>query len=170
MGYTSEITPALTGFVDGLSQSLESGLILLVDYGLPMRDYYAPERSSGTLACHYRHRMHPDPFFYPGLQDITAWVDFTRVANAADDAGLDVLGYTTQAQFLLAGGIEQEYARRMELSGTEPDPRERIRLGAGLKTLMMPGQMGENFKVMALGRRLPGGPASICENDLLHLL
>jgi len=170
VGYTSELAPATSGFIGGLSRSLERGLILLVDYGLPMRDYYDPERSDGTLACHYRHRMHPDPFFYPGLQDITAWVDFTRVANAADDAGLDVLGFTTQAQFLLAGGIEQEYARRMELPGTASDLREQVRLGAGLKTLLMPGQMGENFKVMALGRRLSGGPASVCENDLLHLL
>jgi SAM-dependent MidA family methyltransferase len=166
-GYTSEVAPVMTGFIDGLSRSLERGLILLVDYGLPMRDYYNPERSSGTLACHYRQRMHPDPFFYPGLQDITAWVDFTRVANAADDAGLDVLGYTTQAQFLIAAGVEEEYARRME---SATDLREQVRLGAGLKTLMMPGQMGENFKLMALGRHLPGGPASICENDLLHLL
>jgi SAM-dependent MidA family methyltransferase len=170
VGYTSEIAPVMPGFIDGLSQTLERGLILLIDYGLPMRDYYAPDRSSGTLACHYRHRMHADPFFYPGLQDITAWVDFTCVANAAVDADLDVLGFTTQAQFLLAGGIEQEYARRMEKSGASSDPREQLSIGAGLKTLMMPGQMGENFKVMALGRRLARGPASVCQNDLLHLL
>jgi SAM-dependent MidA family methyltransferase len=173
-GYTSELAPALPGFIGGLSQSLERGLILLIDYGLPRQTYYAPERSSGTLTCHYRHRMHADPFFYPGLQDITAWVDFTRVADAATDAGLDVLGFTTQAQFLLAGGIEQEYALLLEGSGEEPganlDPREQIRIAAGLRTLMMPGQMGENFKVMALGRCVPHGPASVCDNDLLHLL
>jgi len=135
-----------------------------------MRAYYDPERSSGTLACHYRHRMHADPFFYPGLQDLTAWVDFTGVANAAAAADLDVLGFTTQAQFLLAGGIDQEYALLMERSGVARDQREQIRIAAGLKTLMMPGQMGENFKVMALGRHLSHGPASVCENDLLHLL
>lgn len=170
VGYTSELCPATHGFMDGLSQSLERGLILLMDYGLPMQAYYSHERSSGTLACHYRHRMHADPFFFPGLQDITAWVDFSRVANAAAEAGLDVLGFTTQAQFLLAGGIEEEYARLIEESGADPDPREQLRIAAGLKTLIMPGQMGESFKVMALGRRLKRGPASVCENDLLHLL
>jgi SAM-dependent MidA family methyltransferase len=170
VGYTSELSPAMHGFVGGLSRSLERGLILLIDYGLPMRAYYDPERSSGTLVCHYRHRMHADPFFYPGLQDLTAWVDFTGVANAAAAADLDVLGFTTQAQFLLAGGIDQEYALLMERSGVARDQREKIRIAAGLKTLMMPGQMGENFKVMALGRHLSHGPASVCENDLLHLL
>lgn len=169
-GYASEWSPVLDGFIAGLSQSLERGLILLIDYGLPMQAFYAPERSSGTLVCHYRHRMHADPFFYPGLQDITAWIDFTRVANAASTADLDVLGFTTQAQFLLTGGVEEEFALLMERSGAAQDSREQIRIAAGLKTLMMPGQMGENFKVMALGRQLPQGPASICANDLLHLL
>jgi len=169
-GYTSEICPGMSGFIDGLSRSLERGLILLVDYGLPGRAYYDPERSRGTLACHYRHRRHEDPFFYPGLQDITAWVDFTGVANAADAADLDVLGFTTQAQFLLAAGVEEEFARLMEQSGAGDHPREQIRIAAGLKTLMLPGQMGETFKVMALGRQLSRGPAAICENDFLHLL
>jgi SAM-dependent MidA family methyltransferase len=169
-GYTSELSPAMHGFVGGLSRSLERGLILLIDYGLPMRAYYDPDRSSGTLACHYRHRVHADPFFFPGLQDITAWVDFTCVADAAAEADLDVLGFTTQAQFLLAGGIDQEYALLMEESGAVRDQREQMRIAAGLKTLMMPGQMGETFKVMALGRQLSRGPASVCENDLLHLL
>ena len=169
-GYASELCPALPGFVDGISSSLERGLILLIDYGLPRSDYYSQERSSGTLACHYRHRMHTDPFFYPGLQDITAWVDFTSVAEAATDADLDVLGFTTQAQFLLAAGVEEEFASLLERSGADRDPREQIQIAVGLKTLMMPGQMGENFKVMALGRQLPHGPASVCVNDLLHLL
>jgi len=170
VGYASELCPALHGFVGGLSDALEQGLMLLIDYGLPRSDYYSPERSSGTLACHYRHRMHADPFFYPGLQDITAWVDFTGVAEAAADAGLEVLGFTTQAQFLLAAGVEEEFASLLERSGADRDAREQIRIAAGLRTLMMPGQMGENFKVMALGRKLPHGPASVCENDLLHLL
>ncbi|HJP40023.1 MAG: SAM-dependent methyltransferase [Gammaproteobacteria bacterium] len=169
-GYASEWSPVIDGFMAGLSQSLERGLIMLIDYGLPMKAFYSPERASGTLVCHYRHRMHTDPFFYPGLQDITAWIDFTRVANAAAVADLDVLGFTTQAQFLLGGGVEEEFALLTESSGAAQDPREQIRIAAGLKTLMMPGQMGENFKVMALGRQLPQGPASVCANDLLHLL
>ncbi len=169
-GFTTELSTAVPGFISGLSRSLKQGLILLIDYGMPMQDYYDPARSGGTLTCHYRHRMHADPFFYPGLQDITAWVDFTRVANAAAAARLDVLGFTTQAQFLLAGGVDEEYALLMERSGAAMDSRKQIQISAGLKTLTMPGQMGENFKVMALGRQLPHGPASVCENDLLHLL
>lgn len=169
-GYTSELSQAIHGFVGGLAQSLERGLILLIDYGLPRRGYYSADRSSGTLACHYRHRMHADPFFYPGLQDITAWVDFTRVATAATEADLDVLGFTTQAQFLLASGVDQEYGLLTERPGVARDSREQLRIAAGLKTLMMPGEMGEHFKVMALGRQLPNGPAAVCENDLLHLL
>ena len=170
VGYTSEIVPAMSGLIGGLSRSLARGLILLIDYGLPMQAYYAPERSSGTLACHYRHRMHTDPFFYPGLQDITAWVDFTRVANAAVEVGLEVLGFSTQAKYLLASGIEQEYTRYMESAVAGSDAREQARIAAGLRTLIMPGMMGESFKVMALGRHLSRGPASICEGDLLHLL
>lgn len=169
-GYTSEICSFMPGFIDGLSRSLERGLIVLVDYGLPGRAYYDPERSHGTLACHYRHRRHEDPFLYPGLQDMTAWVDFTGVANAAAEAELEVLGFTTQAQFLLAAGVEEEFALLMETSGAADHPREQVRIAAGLKTLIMPGQMGETFKVMALGRQLSRGPASICENDFLHLL
>jgi len=169
-GYSSEYCPATRGFIGGLSQSLARGLILLIDYGMSARDYYAPGRSGGTLACHYRHRRHTDPFFYPGLQDITAWVDFSRVADAAGDADLNVLGFTTQAQFLVAAGIEQEHARLMENPDVAREPREQLRIAAGLKTLLMPGEMGENFKVLALGRELAHGPASVCRNDRLHLL
>lgn len=170
VGYTSEFCPTLDGMIGGLSKSLERGLILLIDYGLSRQDYYCPERSSGTLACHYRHRRHTDPFFYPGLQDITAWVDFTRVATAATDAGLDVLGFTTQAQFLLAGGIDQEFTRLSESTEFAEHARQHLQLAAGFKTLMMPGQMGENFKVMMLGRDLRHGTESVRANDLLHLL
>lgn len=170
VGYTSELSSALRGFVGGVSRSLERGLILFIDYGLPVKSYYDPERSSGTLACHYRHRMHADPFLYPGLQDITAWVDFSSVADVSSQAGLDVLGFTTQAQFLLAGGVDEEFALLMESPRVAGDSREQIRLAAGLKTLMMPGQMGENFKVMALGRGIERGPVSVCQNDLSHTL
>ena len=167
-GYTSEFVPSLPGFIASLSNSLESGLILFIDYGLPERAYYDPGRCRGTLACHFRHHRHEDPFLYPGLQDITAWVDFTRLAEAATAAQLDVLGYTTQAQFLIAAGIEQDFAERMaEFSA---DQQEQIRLSAGLRTLLMPGEMGESFKVMALGRNVADGPGPVCANDLLHLL
>ncbi len=169
-GYTSEFCPAMDGLIGSLSTLLQRGLILLIDYGFSQQDYYRPERSSGTLSCHYRHRMHADPFFYPGLQDITAWVDFTRVADVASVAGLDVLGFTTQAHFLLAAGIQEEFALLSESAESAADSRLQHQIASGLKTLMMPGQMGETFKVMALGRGMPRGPDAVCAKDLLHLL
>ncbi|MBC8028460.1 MAG: SAM-dependent methyltransferase, partial [Steroidobacteraceae bacterium] len=98
-GYVSEVCLSFHPWVASVAQVLEQGVALLVDYGLPRSQLYHPERSSGTLRCHFRHRAHDDPFVHVGLQDITAWVDFTRVAEAADDAGLEVMGFATQAAF-----------------------------------------------------------------------
>ena len=119
----------------------------MFDYGVSRREFYAEERDDGWLRCHFRHHAHNDPLILVGIQDITTWVDFTTVAEAAQDAGLDILGYTAQAQFLIGGGLEDEMAtyaglpieRQMELSGQ-------------VKTLTLPGEMGENFKCIALGR------------------
>ena len=116
----------------------------LADYGLPRAHYYHPQRGAGTLRCHYRHRAHDDPFAWPGLTDITSWVDFTAVAEAAAAAGLDVAGYATQAHFLLDAGLQEELA-----GGDSPVPP---RLAQQAKTLLLPGEMGERFKIMALGR------------------
>lgn len=143
-GYCSELGSAADGWIASLAASLEAGVALLIDYGYPRREYYHPERRDGTLMCHYRHRAHADPFVYPGLQDITAFVDFTAVAEAAVAGGLDVLGYNTQGLFLLGCGIT-------ELAHSD-EAREQVRLAQQIRTLTLPGDMGERFKVMALGR------------------
>ena len=121
--------------------------LLLIDYGFGRREYYHPQRAQGPLMCHYRHRAHDEPFFLPGLQDLTAHVDFTAVAEAGIDAGLKMLGYTTQAQFLINSGITGL------LEGQAGDaPVARFVLAAGVQKLLSPAEMGELFKVIALGR------------------
>jgi len=160
-GYTSEFCPGLGPWIAGLAACLTRGLILVCDYGLPAREYYHPQRQDGTLICHYRHRAHADPFRWPGLQDITAWVDCTAAAQAGVAAGLTLAGYTTQAQFLVANGV---------LDAAPPeDPVEQARHAAGLRRLLLPGEMGERFKVLALGRGLPDRPLNV-GRDLRHLL
>ena len=145
--YVSEICPAAAGLMTDLATSLKRGMVLLIDYGYPRSLYYHPERSGGTLMCHYRHHAHDEPFFLPGLQDITAHVDFTGIAEAAADAGLSVAGYTTQARFLLNCGIT-------ELLG-ETSPEDALAWlpeAAVMKKLLSPTGMGDLFKVMALTR------------------
>jgi SAM-dependent MidA family methyltransferase len=137
--------------VRGLAGALEQGMLLLADYGYPRREYYHPQRSQGTLMCHYRHRTHDDPFLWPGLQDLTAHVDFTAVAEAAVAAGLDVAGYATQAGFLLDCGIEQ----LLQAQG-EPASATYLRAVQQAKTLLMPGEMGERFKFIALTKGIDG--------------
>ncbi len=141
-GYRSEVRPVVRGFVAALADALADGSITLIDYGLVRREYYHPERAGGTLLCHYRHRAHADPFLYPGLQDIGVWVDFSACAAAASAAGLDVAGFTTQAQFLLANLPADA------LAGAGAD----LRRAAALKTLLLPGEMGERFKVLKLAK------------------
>jgi len=149
-GYTSEICPALGPWVASLADSLAEGVILLADYGLPRAEYYAAQRSDGTLICHYRHRAHADPFLWPGLQDITAWVDFTSVAEAGTRAGLVLEGFTTQAAFLAANGLA-------EMVAGEPEDARRARLANESRQLVLPGEMGERFRFIGLSRGL--GPA-----------
>lgn len=147
-GYVSEICPGLRPWLASLADVFSRGVMLFIDYGYPRAEYYHPQRAMGTLVCHYRHRAHDDPLILPGLQDITAFVDFSAVAESASDAGLDVLGYAPQAQFLLAAGlldiVQQLSAGR--------DEREILLLAQQVKTLTLPGEMGERFKVLALGR------------------
>lgn len=146
-GYCTELAVEARQWVGQLGQCLQHGLILLIDYGFPRHEFYHPQRSDGTLMCHYRHRAHDDPFVYPGLQDITAHVDFTAVAEAALEAELSVYGYSSQAMFLLGCGLTDM------VEGVEDDA-ERIRLAQQVKTLTLPSEMGELFKVMALGSGL----------------
>ncbi len=148
-GYLVEFHPELPGWLAGLAHALLRGVAFLFDYGGSARELYAPERWMGTLRCHLRHHAHDDPLVHPGLQDITAWVDFSRVAASAKQAGLDLLGYTMQAHFLLGCGLAQVYEQAFaEVSGEA----DQLRLAQGFKTLMMPGEMGERFKVIALGK------------------
>jgi SAM-dependent MidA family methyltransferase len=149
-GYRSELCPMLPAWFRALGASLARGSLLLVDYGLVRSDYYHEQRADGTLVCHYRHRAHADPFLYPGLQDITAWVDFSAGADAAAAAGFEAAGFTTQGQYLLSvlAALPPELA--VELSS----PREQ----SALKTMILPGEMGERFKVLLL-RKGVSGPA-----------
>ena len=149
-GYTSEICLAFQPWIASLAGHLEEGVALLIDYGLPRAQLYHPERDTGTLRCHFRHRAHDDPFLNVGLQDITAWVDFTRVAEAADDAGLAVHGFATQAAFLIGAGIESLLTAEMQAAGD--DIRTQTRLAGEARRLLLPGEMGEVFKVIALTR------------------
>jgi SAM-dependent MidA family methyltransferase len=163
-GYRSEVCLRLSPWVAALAACVSDGLILLCDYGLGRREFYHPDRSDGTLICHYRHRAHPDPFLHPGLQDITAWVDFSAVAAAAAGCGLQLAGYATQAHFLLDAGIERELSASADAGGI-PD----LRLVQQAKTLLLPGEMGERFKVMALTRGT-GMIDGFKLRDLRHLL
>lgn len=146
-GYVSEICPAAGGLVASLAERLEHGVLLLADYGFSRREYYHPQRIRGTLMCHYRQYAHDDPLLYPGLQDITAHVDFSAVAEAGADQGLQLLGYTNQAQFLLNCGITDLLG---EISPA--DSAAYLPLVAQAQKLLSPAEMGELFKVMALGR------------------
>lgn len=159
-GYRSELCPMLPAWVGTLAGMLERGSLLFTDYGLVRAEYYHEQRTTGTLVCHYRHRAHEDPFFYPGLQDITAWVDFSACADAAEGAGLPVAGFTTQGQYLASTLAALPLGLRVDLSS----PREQ----SALKTLMLPGEMGERFKVLLLRKGGAGPP--LPGRDLRHRL
>jgi len=145
VGYQSEICLDLPGWIGTITDCLSRGVALLIDYGYPRSEYYHRDRSGGTLVCHYRHRAHFDPFVWPGLTDLSAFVDFTAVAEAAAHHQLDIGGFTSQAGFLLSLGI-QDF---LEQAGST---REHLRLAGEIKRLVMPAEMGEKFKVMALSR------------------
>jgi SAM-dependent MidA family methyltransferase len=161
-GYRSELCPMLKPWIAALGAALSRGAVLIIDYGLGRGEYYHPQRAGGTLRCHYRHRAHEDALLYPGLQDISAWVDFTRVAEAAVDAGLDVAGYCTQAAFLLANGIESDLAAGSAV--------EQARLASQARQLLLPEEMGETFKVMALTRGEPPPLRGFAYQDLRRSL
>ena len=151
VGYESEICPGLNAWIAGLGAALARGALLLVDYGYPRREYYHLQRNRGTLLCHYRHRVHDDPFLWPGLQDITASVDFTAVAEAALAADLAVAGYTSQANFLLGCGLTEL------LAGADPGSQPSyLKLAREAKLLTLPGEMGERFQAMLLTRGIDG--------------
>ncbi|MHB1174521.1 MAG: class I SAM-dependent methyltransferase [Sulfuriferula sp.] len=144
-GYVSEINLAAGAFIKSLAQCLQRGALVLIDYGFGEREYYHPQRNRGTLMCHYRHHAHDDPFYYPGLQDITAHVDFTAIAVAGIEAGMRLAGYTSQAQFLINCGITGLLART-----PASDAGAYLPQASALQKLMSPAEMGELFKVIAL--------------------
>jgi SAM-dependent MidA family methyltransferase len=158
--YQSEFQLAASGFIRALGRSLERGAALLIDYGFPRREYYHPQRGAGTLMCHYRHRAHDDPFFLPGLQDITVHVDFSAIARAGAEAGLELLGYANQAQFLVNCGITDLLAETPAADAGHYAP-----LAAQAQKLLSPAEMGELFKVIALGKGVAGPLAGFAQGD-----
>jgi SAM-dependent MidA family methyltransferase len=164
-GYVSEYCPRLGAWTRAVTHSLRRGAVFWLDYGLPRAQYYLPERHDGTLVCHFRHRLSDDPFANIGLQDITAWVDFTRVAEASREAGFGLAGFTTQAHFLAGLKIDQE----MQLAAGG-DANHFARLANQARQLMMPGEMGERFKAMAWLRGLDLPLSGFALLDLRHSL
>jgi SAM-dependent MidA family methyltransferase len=164
-GYESEVCAGLAAWFQSIAYSLERGVLLFIDYGLPRREYYSAERTRGTLLCHFRHRFHDDALIRVGLQDITAWVDFTAVAEAAQGAGCEVAGYTTQAHFLIGCGLGDFVAN---VEGLELV--ERLNLSRQAMVLTLPGEMGERFKVIALTKDYASPLRGFATRDLRHSL
>ncbi len=163
--YVGEVCLAARGLVNSLAQRLEQGAMLFIDYGFGAREYYHPQRSNGTLMCHYRHHSHDDAFFLPGLQDITAHVNFTDIAECGIDAGLDLMGYTSQAFFLINCGITEL------LQDTSPENlRDYLSLSAQLQKLTSPAEMGELFKVIAFGKKMANPLCGFARGNLTRSL
>ena len=167
-GYRSEVSPAVRHWIADLGGMLDEGLALLFDYGLPRSEYYAPERREGWLRCHFRHHAHNDPLILPGIQDITTWVDFSAAADAARDSGLEIAGFSAQAQFLLGGGLIDEFElvvdRTVDRTGEQPA------LSREVKLLTLPGEMGEHFKCLGLAAGDVPPPGAFAMGDRSHRL
>ncbi len=163
--YESEIGLVGRAWMKLLAARLERGALLVIDYGFPRREYYHPQRATGTLRCHYRHRSHGDVFFHPGLQDITAHVDFTALAQSAREGGLEVLGYANQAQFLVNCGITEVLGREDASHAVRYAPR-----AAEARKLLSPAEMGELFKVLAVGRGVARPLMGFASGDRSHTL
>jgi len=163
--YLTEISPAAIGLVSSLGSSLKHGVIMMVDYGFSAREYYHPQRNLGTLMCHYQHYAHVDPLIYVGLQDITAHVDFTSVADAGEHNGLELMGFCSQAQFLMNCGILEI------MSQVSPHDMARYApLAAAAQKLLSPAEMGDLFKVIALGKGLNQALIGFSSGDKSHTL
>jgi SAM-dependent MidA family methyltransferase len=149
--YVSEINFAAEALVRTIAASLEAGVALFIDYGFSEREFYHPQRSMGTMRCHYRHRVHGDPFFMPGLQDITAHVDFTAMGRAAEQGGAEIFGFTTQAYFLISCGLAV-----LVSAGDPAMTLSRLKGTSAVHRLIGPSEMGELFKVLGFGKGMPG--------------
>lgn len=164
-GYSSELNMRLRPWLEAIAARLAAGWVFLIDYGYTRREYYHPQRAAGTLICHFRHRVHADPYLLPGLQDITANVDFTALAEAAVGAGFAVEGFTTQAHFLIDNGLE------LLMEASDPhDVAAHLKLAQGVKKLTLPNEMGERFKVVALTRHVDQPLAGFRTRDLRERL
>lgn len=161
-GFVGELRPCMPEWVRSLASTLAQGMLLVADYGLPRKELFHPDRSGANFSCFYQHRIHEEVLFFPGLQDITAWVDFTSLAEAAEHSDLTVAGYTSQANFLIGSQLERELAVCQERF----PPAE---TAAALRTLMLPGEMGERIKFMALTRGVTAPPALQTQSQLDRL-
>ena len=163
--YLSEINPAAQALVRSLARRCEAGALLIFDYGFPASEYYHSQRNSGTLMAHYRHRASDDPFFLPGLADLTAHVDFSAIAHAGVAGGMSLAGYATQARFLINCGILDLLARR-----GEPQSAAYLREAAAVQKLLSPAEMGELFKALALAKGIDGDLIGFGDGDQGHRL
>jgi SAM-dependent MidA family methyltransferase len=164
-GYVTEVCPAATGLIATLANSLQLGALIMIDYGFSRHEYYHSQRRQGTLMCHYRHHSHSDPFLYLGLQDITAHVDFTRIAEAGVASGLSFVGYLNQAQFLINCGI----MHLLELTSKD-DMVAYIAQAAAVQKLLSPAEMGELFKVIAFEKNIDTDFIGFSQGDKSHTL
>ena len=163
--YTSEVSLFLKPWLETVTSGMRKGVALFIDYGYPRSEYYLPERIDGTLICLYRHRAHSDVFFWPGLQDITAFIDFTALAEAAEACNLEVTGYTSQTMFLLGCGLDKILSQRIKHSEDGG-----LLINSEARQLTMPGSMGERFQVMALSRGIDIPMRGFKLRDLRHRL
>ena len=163
--FRSEIALAARSWVSEMTRRLHQGALLLIDYGLPRHEYYHPQRDGGTIRCHYRQRTHDDPFWWPGLSDITSHVDFTAVAEAAHEAGAEVAGYTSQSTFLMNCGIAELLEQRRD-----DDAASVARATGALNLLLSPTEMGELFKVIALTKGVSEPLTGFTRGDKTHTL
>jgi SAM-dependent MidA family methyltransferase len=163
--YISEINLDARRFMLSLGDVLRRGVILLIDYGFGREEYYHAERNRGTLMCHYRHRVHDNPFYLPGLQDITSHVDFSAVADASKNAGLELLGYTNQAYFLINCGITGILAQT-----PAENAKDYLPLANQVQKLVSPAEMGELFKVIAFGKNIRQPPSGFISGDKSRML
>jgi len=162
--YLSEVNFMAEDWVRTVAKKMQQGVLLMIDYGYPRSAYYHEQRRGGTLMCHYQHRAHPDPLILPGLQDITTHVDFTAMADAALEGGMDIAGFSTQGHFLLNLGLLEEVASAAR------DERERMQLNTEIKRLTLDSEMGEQFKVMACSKNHDRAVPGFEHHDLRHLL
>ncbi|MEM7294259.1 MAG: SAM-dependent methyltransferase [Pseudomonadota bacterium] len=165
-GYVSEINLNVSPWMHACYDALDQGGLLIVDYGYPRREYYVPERESGTLRCYFQHRAHDNPLLFPGAQDVTSHVDFTSVVEAGSAAGFSIEGFIPQRQFLINCGLGDLVAPLLDAAETA----ERVLLSQQIQKLTMPSEMGDAFNVMGFSKHLPAPMTGFAAGDKTHRL